>query len=47
LEGVVPEAICEAQDIVRLAAVMAEKGELVSPELAQPVYLRDRVTNRG
>jgi len=47
LEGVASEAICEAQDIVRLAAVMAKKGEMVSPELAQPVYLRDRVTDRG
>jgi tRNA threonylcarbamoyladenosine biosynthesis protein TsaB len=47
LDGMAPDAICEAQDIVRLAAVMAEKGELVSPESAQPVYLRDRVTDRG
>lgn len=46
LEGVAPEAICEAQDIVRLAAVSVGKGELTPPELAQPVYLRDRVTDR-
>jgi tRNA threonylcarbamoyladenosine biosynthesis protein TsaB len=43
---VAPEAICEAQDIVRLAAVSVSKGELTPPELAQPVYLRDRVTDR-
>lgn len=46
LEGLDPGAICEAQDIVRLAAVSVSKGELTPPELAQPVYLRDRVTDR-
>jgi tRNA threonylcarbamoyladenosine biosynthesis protein TsaB len=47
LEGVAPEVVCEAQDVVRLATVSLRKGELVPPELAKPVYLRDRVTDRG
>jgi tRNA threonylcarbamoyladenosine biosynthesis protein TsaB len=46
LEGVAPETICEAQDIVRLAAASVRRGEWTPPELAQPVYLRDRVTDR-
>jgi tRNA threonylcarbamoyladenosine biosynthesis protein TsaB len=47
LEGDSPEAICEAQDIVALARGAVLRGDLLSPELAQPVYLRDRVTERG
>jgi tRNA threonylcarbamoyladenosine biosynthesis protein TsaB len=47
LEGDSPEAICEAQDVVRLARGAVMRGDLLSPELAQPVYLRDRVTERG
>lgn len=47
LNGVSADAICEAQDIVRMAGLAAARGGLVSPELAQPVYLRDRVTDRG
>ena len=46
LDGTSPEAICEAQDLVPLAAAAASAGGLVAPELARPVYLRDRVTDR-
>jgi tRNA threonylcarbamoyladenosine biosynthesis protein TsaB len=47
LAGTSGGAICEAQDIVRIASVAVLEGRLVAPELAQPVYLRDRVTDRG
>lgn len=47
VEGVSQDAICEAQDIVGIGAVAAGEGALVAPELACPVYLRDRVTDRG
>lgn len=47
LSGANPEALCEAQDIVAIARIAASQGHLVPPELAQPVYLRDRVTDRG
>lgn len=46
-DGANPAATCEAQDIARIALGLAVKGTLVPPELAQPVYLRDRVTNRA
>jgi len=38
------QAICEAGDIARLAVAEVGAGRLVAPELARPVYLRDRVT---
>jgi tRNA threonylcarbamoyladenosine biosynthesis protein TsaB len=47
LEGSSGDAICEAQDIVRIASVAVLQGALVPPELARPLYLRDRVTDRG
>jgi tRNA threonylcarbamoyladenosine biosynthesis protein TsaB len=47
LMGTSPEAICQAQDIARVGAALARAGRLVPPELAQPVYLRNRVTDRG
>lgn len=47
LEGTCGDAICEAQDIVRIGAVAAGEGALVAPELVCPVYLRNRVTDRG
>ncbi len=47
LEGTSGDAICEAQDIVRIARVAVLEGGLVAPELAAPIYLRDRVTDRG
>lgn len=47
LDGISGAAICEAQDIVRVAAAAVLEGGLVSPELARPVYLRDQVTDRG
>lgn len=47
LEALVPEAVCEAQDIAVLAAAEALAGRLVAPALARPVYLRDRVTHQG
>jgi tRNA threonylcarbamoyladenosine biosynthesis protein TsaB len=47
LDGTSGDAISEAQDIVRIAGVAVLEGGLVAPELARPVYLRDRVTDRG
>lgn len=47
LAGMRSEAICEAQDIAWIGAARCRMGELLAPELAQPVYLRDRVTDRG
>lgn len=47
LMGTNPAAICEARDIAAIARVAALRGQLVSPELAEPVYLRDRVTQRA
>lgn len=41
------EGVCEARDIALLAAAQARAGHLVPPELARPVYLRDRVTHPG
>jgi tRNA threonylcarbamoyladenosine biosynthesis protein TsaB len=46
LGGSSPGAICEARDLVPLAAAAARAGGLVAAELARPVYLRDRVTDR-
>jgi tRNA threonylcarbamoyladenosine biosynthesis protein TsaB len=39
-----PAAICEAQDVARLAAADFAAGRFVAAERALPVYLRDRVT---
>jgi tRNA threonylcarbamoyladenosine biosynthesis protein TsaB len=47
LLGASPRAICEAQDIAALAAARAGTGEPVAAELAQPLYLRDRVAEKG
>jgi len=44
LVGVDQGQICEAGDIARLAQGAWHRGEAVAPELALPVYLRDRVT---
>jgi tRNA threonylcarbamoyladenosine biosynthesis protein TsaB len=44
LAGVDERRGCEAGDIARLAAAAWRRGEAVSPELALPLYLRDRVT---
>jgi tRNA threonylcarbamoyladenosine biosynthesis protein TsaB len=44
LAGFDPAPICEARDIARLAEAAWHKGQAVPPELALPVYLRDRVT---
>jgi len=44
--GMSPDAICEAQDIAWIGAACCRRGELVAAELAEPVYLRDRVTDR-
>jgi tRNA threonylcarbamoyladenosine biosynthesis protein TsaB len=38
------EAICEARDLAVLGAAELAAGRTVPPELAAPVYLRDRVT---
>lgn len=37
-------AICEARDLLALGRIAFARGESISPELATPVYLRDRVT---
>ncbi|MGE5155108.1 MAG: tRNA (adenosine(37)-N6)-threonylcarbamoyltransferase complex dimerization subunit type 1 TsaB [Bdellovibrio bacteriovorus] len=47
LDGSSGDAICEAQDLVRIAGTALLAGDRVSPELARPVYLRDQVTDRG
>ncbi len=44
LTGTNPEAICEAEDIARLAAAEYAAGGWVEASQALPVYLRDRVT---
>jgi tRNA threonylcarbamoyladenosine biosynthesis protein TsaB len=44
LIGTNPGRTCEAADIARLAEAALGRGEAVAPELALPVYLRDRVT---
>lgn len=41
------EAICEARDLLVLGAAECVAGNAVPPELATPVYLRDRVTRVG
>ena len=46
LAAVVPERVCEARDIAVLAEDAWRRGLAVAPELALPVYLRDRVTAR-
>jgi len=45
LSAIAPEGICEARDIAAIAVAEARAGHLVPPELARPVYLRDRVTD--
>lgn len=47
LDGVCTGAICEAQDIVQIAQLLATSAGPLPPGIAQPVYLRDRVTDRG
>lgn len=47
LEALSPAAVCEARDLAVLAVAEAAAGRLVAPELARPVYLRDRVTHGG
>jgi tRNA threonylcarbamoyladenosine biosynthesis protein TsaB len=46
LAGFDPAQSCEAADIARLAEGAWHRGQAVAPELALPVYLRDRVTAR-
>jgi tRNA threonylcarbamoyladenosine biosynthesis protein TsaB len=41
------QAICEAGAIATLASGDLRAGRVVAPELARPVYLRDRVTQGG
>lgn len=38
-----PEAAVTAEDIARLALILYRKGAAVSPELAAPLYIRNRV----
>ena len=45
VSGFNPEAICEAGAILRLAVGELAAGRTLPPELARPVYLRDRVTS--
>jgi len=40
-----PAAVCEAQDLMPLAAADFTAGLALPPELALPVYLRDQVTH--
>jgi tRNA threonylcarbamoyladenosine biosynthesis protein TsaB len=46
LAAISPDGTCEARDIAMIAAAEVRAGRLVPPELARPVYLRDRVTSR-
>lgn len=46
-DGYAGEAICEARDLAVLGAAEFAAGRAVPPELAAPVYLRDRVTRVG
>ena len=46
LAGFDPAPSCEAGDIARLAEGAWHRGQGFAPELALPVYLRDRVTAR-
>jgi len=46
LAGLDPTRACEARDVAALAASAWARGEALPPELALPVYLRDRVTAR-
>lgn len=39
-----PDAFCEARDVAVLARAELAAGRSVAPEMALPVYLRDRVT---
>jgi len=40
ISAMLPDALPSAADLVRLAAPLVATGEVVSPEQAQPVYLR-------
>nr|VFJ96912.1 MAG: tRNA threonylcarbamoyl adenosine modification protein YeaZ [Candidatus Kentron sp. H]VFJ97120.1 MAG: tRNA threonylcarbamoyl adenosine modification protein YeaZ [Candidatus Kentron sp. H]VFK02851.1 MAG: tRNA threonylcarbamoyl adenosine modification protein YeaZ [Candidatus Kentron sp. H] len=44
LAGIEPDRYPQARDIATLAIAALGRGESVTPEQAQPVYLRDRVT---
>ena len=43
LSGCDPERLPRAEDVARLGALMAGAGALVAPELAAPLYVRDKV----
>jgi tRNA threonylcarbamoyladenosine biosynthesis protein TsaB len=47
LVTVAPDAFVEARDVAVLAAAELAAGRALSPERAQPRYLRDRVTSTG
>jgi tRNA threonylcarbamoyladenosine biosynthesis protein TsaB len=47
LASVAPDAFIEARDVAVLAAAELVAGRTLSPELAQPRYLRDQVTTTG
>jgi hypothetical protein len=42
-----PDRECEARDIAVLAADAVERGAVLAPDQAVPVYLRNRVTAVG
>lgn len=43
LTGCRPDIVPRAQEVARLGAVAVARGELVPPELAAPLYVRDKV----
>ncbi len=43
LTGCLPDMVPRAEEVARLAAVAIVRGELTSPELAAPLYVRDKV----
>ncbi len=46
LEEQMPDLYCSAEDVALLGAAGFEAGNSVAPELALPIYLRDRVANK-
>ncbi|MBL3601283.1 MAG: tRNA (adenosine(37)-N6)-threonylcarbamoyltransferase complex dimerization subunit type 1 TsaB [gamma proteobacterium endosymbiont of Lamellibrachia anaximandri] len=46
LEEQMPDLYCSAEDVALLGVAGFEAGGAVAPELALPIYLRDRVANK-
>ena len=46
VKGSDPAMLCSAQDVALLGAAAFARGEMLAPELALPVYLRDSVAQK-